>query len=486
VQPLADAVRLARMSPGTSNHRHARAALFYLGAIVVATLAFLAIRSYGEVAAAKRSTEEKDLSKSLSGIGASVAIAHEPKTRLVHDSLFHVLLAMAAVIATGRLIGFVFHRFRQPRVLGEIVAGILLGPSLLGWIAPDVQAFLLPPDVAPLLRIVADLGVILYMFLVGLELNTGHLRERGHAVIAISQAGIVVPFLLGSMLALALFGRFDSGNTGFTVFALFMGTSLSVTAFPVLARLLADHGLSRSRLGVLALGCAAVGDVTAWCLLALVVGVAQAHVDRAIWTVALGLGYTAFMLVVVRPMMARLASRYDEKTQSTEGLVAFVYVCLLLSALATERIGIHALFGAFLMGAVIPHDSRVAREFIQKLEDIVAVLLLPAFFAFTGMRTQIGLVSGWENIAWCAAIIAGTSIAGRLTGLAWPDAAAIGALMNTRGLMELIVLGVGLDLGVISHTLYAMLVLMALATTMSTAPVLRVLARYSPLAQEEA
>lgn len=469
------------MTSETNTRQLFQRGLVYLGVIVVSTLAFLAIRSLGE----------RMFTSTGSTATTTVAAAAD---KPAPDQLFHVLLAMAAVIATGRLIGLVFRAFQQPRVLGEIVAGILLGPSLLGWVAPDVREFLLPANVAPLLRIVADLGVILYMFLVGLELNTGHLRDRGHTAIAISQAGIVVPFLLGSVLALVLYDRFASEATGFTIFALFMGTALSVTAFPVLARLLADHGLSRSRLGVLALGCAAVDDVSAWCLLALVVGVAQANVDGALWTITLSLGYTIFMLVLVRPVMARLASRYDERTQGTEGMVAFVYVCLLLSALTTERIGIHALFGAFLMGAVIPHNSRVAREFIQKLEDIVAVLLLPAFFALTGMRTEIGLVSGWENIAWCLVIIAtatigkfaGTAIAGRLSGLAWGDAVTIGTLMNTRGLMELIVLSVGLDLGVISPTLYAMLVLMALATTMTTAPLLRMLMRYSPLAREEA
>lgn len=457
------------------------AAFIYLMVIALSVLFFFAIRSYGE----QRFSAAEATATATTSATSPAPAPHQ---------LFHVLLAMAAVIAAGRLLGLLFARFRQPRVLGEIVAGILLGPSLLGWLAPDVQAFLLPESTAPLLRVVADLGVILYMFLVGLELNTGHLRERAHVAIAISQAGIIVPFLSGALLALALYERYGVHEAGFTVFALFMGTSLSITAFPVLARLLADHGLSRSKLGVLALGSAAIGDVTAWCLLAVVVGVTKANVNSAVTTIVLSLCYVAFMLVAVRPIMAQLVSRYDEESRGSERVVAFVYVCLLVSALVTERIGIHALFGAFLMGAVIPHDSRIAREFIQKLEDIVAVLLLPAFFAFTGMRTEIGLVSGWANVAWCVAIIAvatfgkfaGTAVAGRLAGLSGCDAAAIGTLMNTRGLMELIVLSVGLDLGVISPTLYAMLVIMALFTTMTTAPILRIVARHAPLAYEQA
>ena len=255
---------------------------------------------------------------------------------------------------------------------------------------------------------------------------------------------------------------------------------MSITAFPVLARILTDRGMTRTELGVVALGCAATDDVTAWCLLAFVVGVAKAQVGQGLLVTAGALGYIAFMLLVARPLLRRMAARWVMEPLP-RGAVAVVFVALLLSALATEAIGIHAIFGAFLLGAVIPHDSAVARTFTRQLEHLVTVLLLPAFFAFTGMRTRIDLVSGLDQWLICALIIlvatlgkfGGTLVAARLTGLGWRAAAALGTLMNTRGLMELIVLNIGLDLRVISPTLFAMMVVMALVTTMATAPVLR-------------
>jgi Kef-type K+ transport system membrane component KefB len=269
----------------------------------------------------------------------------------------------------------------------------------------------------------------------------------------------------------------------FTSFALFVGVALSITAFPVLARILTDRRMHRTPLGILALGCAATDDVTAWCLLAFVVGVAQAKLGGAFLVLGLTAAYIAFMFLVVRPIALRWLSRY-EKAPEGHGLAAIIFAALLLSALATEAIGIHALFGAFLLGAVIPHDSAVARAFTNKLEDLVTVLLLPAFFAFTGMRTRIGLVSGLEQWLICGLIMVtatagkfgGTLLSAHLTGLGWRDAAALGLLMNTRGLMELIVLNIGLDLNVISPALFAMMVLMALATTMTATPLLQLLA----------
>jgi Kef-type K+ transport system membrane component KefB len=337
--------------------------------------------------------------------------------------------------------------------------------------------------VAPYLAVIAQLGIILYMFLVGLGLNLGVLRERARATVAISHASITVPFLLGAALALVLYPRLSSSDVSFTSFALFLGVATSITAFPVLARILTDRRMQTTRLGVIALGCAAADDVTAWCLLAFVVGVAQAKVGGAFLVLALTLAYIAFMVLAVRPITARLLTRFDE-ARLTPGVVAVVFAALLLSALATEAVGIHAIFGAFLLGAVIPHDSALARALTGKLEDLVTVLLLPAFFAFTGMRTRIGLVSGAEQWLLCGLIIVvatagkfgGTLAAARLTGLGWRDAAALGLLMNTRGLMELIALNIGLDMKIISPVLFAMMVLMALATTMATTPLLRLIA----------
>ena len=411
---------------------------------------------------------------------ASVSSPVQPLPRL--------LLALAAVILTGRLLASGLAKVGQPPVIGEVIAGIVLGPSLLGWICRDwlglATSPLLPQDVAPHLSIIAQLGVILYMFLVGVEFNAGVLKSQAHAAVAISHASIIMPFLLGSLLALGLFSRLAPAGVSFTSFALFMGVALAVTAFPVLARILTDRNMARTELGVLALSCAAVDDVTAWCLLAFVSGVVRAQVGSAIQVILLSLVYIAAMLIVVRPIAARLIARTSGKGLSATA-IALVFAALLLSALATESIGIHAVFGAFLLGVVIPHDSHIAQSLTAGLEQVVTVLLLPAFFAYTGMRTQIGLVSGWEQWLICGLIIlvaslgkfGGTLAAARLAGLDWQTSSSLGILMNTRGLMELIVLNIGLDLGVISPTLFAMMVLMALATTLATTPLLGMLER---------
>jgi len=442
----------------------ARMAALY-GAVLVATFgAFLLIRAYGE-----------------STVTAAATTA-PVRAALKASPLPQFLCSLLVITVVCRTMGSLFGRLGQPPVIGEVVAGILLGPSLLGRVAPGVSAYLLPAEVAPFLSLLAQLGVILYMFTVGLELDTSALGRRGHAAVAISHASIVAPFIMGAALALALYPRFSSGVVAFTPFALFLGVAMSVTAFPVLARILTDRGMSRSPLGVMALACAAVDDVTAWCLLAVVVGVAQAKVGGALAVVLAATAYCALMLVAVRPLLRGL-SRFDQREDLSIETTALIFIGLLASAWATEFIGIHAVFGAFMLGAVIPHESVVARQLAHKLRDVVAILLLPAFFAYTGMRTQIGLVSSFGEWLVCGLIIAvatlgkfgGSFAAGRLTGMRWRDAAGLGVLMNTRGLMELIVLNIGLDLRVISPTLFAMMVLMAIATTMATSPILELL-----------
>jgi Kef-type K+ transport system membrane component KefB len=404
------------------------------------------------------------------------------------DVLFHVLLALVVVIVAARLCGALCRRIHQPPVIGEVIAGLLLGPSLLGRISPEAMAFLLPNSVAPFLSIIAQIGVILFMFLVGLELDTGKLKSRTHATVAISHASIIVPFVLGSVLALWLYPVLSSRDVPFTVFALFVGVSLSVTAFPVLARILTDRGMHKSRIGTVSLTCAAVDDVTAWCLLAFVTAVAKSNVSGAFATFALTGLYIVFMLLIARPFIIRAVRAQDVRKEVSQGAIAVVVVGLLLSALATEVAGIHAIFGAFLLGVIIPHDSRLALDLTRRLEDLVVVLLLPAFFAFTGMRTQVGLVSGASQWLLFGVILAAASIgkfggsfvAARLSGFDNRDSASIGILMNTRGLMELIVLSIGLDLGILSPTLFAMLVLMAVITTFATTPILHLITRNAP------
>jgi Kef-type K+ transport system membrane component KefB len=434
--------------------------LMILGAIG----ALFLICSYGETLVAP------------SAIAAS-SFAEAPATR--PDVFLHVLVALTAVILMGLLLAKCFAYLGQPPVIGEVVAGIVLGPSLLG---PQASAFILPPAVAPFLGAIAQLGVLLYMFLVGLALHADLIRQRMHATVATSHASILVPFLLGALLTLDLYPRFSSSDVPFTSFALFMGVAMSITAFPVLARILTDRRMLQTELGMIALSCAATDDVTAWCLLAFMVGVAQTQVGAGLVVAGETLAYIALMVLLVRPLLRRVVKRWETE-RLPRGAVAFVFVALLLSALTTEYIGIHAIFGAFLLGAMIPHNSAVARAFTQQLESVVTILLLPAFFAFTGMRTRIDLVSGLDQWVSCGLIIlvatlgkfGGTFVAARLTGLHWRYAAALGTLMNTRGLMELVVLNIGLDLKVISPTLFAMMVLMALVTTMVTSPVLQLL-----------
>jgi Kef-type K+ transport system membrane component KefB len=405
------------------------------------------------------------------------------------DVILHVTATLAVVIGLGFVLGRALAFLGQPPVIGEVVAGILLGPSLLGAISPQTMQLLMPSPasdpkghVPAALTAVSQLGVILYMFLVGLELNAARLAQRAGTTVAVSHSSIVTPFVLGTVLALGLYPIFSNESVPFTSFALFMGAAMAITAFPVLARVLTDRGLDKTDLGSVALGCAAADDVTAWCLLALVVGVAQADLSAAIEVIGGAILFIAVMFLAVQPLLRRVTRVWDSRPGALPPLaVSGTFLAVLLAALTTEAIGIHAVFGAFLLGAIIPHDSRIAREFVTKLKDPVTVLLLPAFFAYTGMRTQITLVNSWESWLWCVAIVlvatvgkfGGTFVAAHLTGLSWRDAAALGTLMNTRGLMELIVLNIGLDLGVISPTLFAMMVVMALVTTAATAPVLQ-------------
>jgi Kef-type K+ transport system membrane component KefB len=454
----------SHVTSSSAIQRHSRLALGYSLMIAGMVLAYLLIRSYGET---------------LSAPIAAAAPGLHPEA-MHAGAIGHVLLALLIVIVLARLLGTAFRLLHQPPVVGEIIAGILLGPSFLGRFAPAASAYVLPHSVAPFLGVLSEVGVVLYMFLVGLELDPGLLRRRGHSAVAISHASIIAPFLLGTMLALFLYPRLSSNEIKFTSFSLFLGVSMSVTAFPVLARILTDRGIHKTRMGAIALTCAAVDDVTAWCLLALVVSIIQARTAGAAMTFGMALAFIAVMFLGVRPLMMRLSLAYGNRGRLTQGLMAAVFVALLLSAWATDLIGIHAVFGAFALGAVVPHDSGMARELTDRLEDLLVVLLLPAFFAYTGMRTQIGLLNGGEQWLLCGLIIlvasagkfGGSAIAARLTGLNWHDASALGVLMNTRGLVELIVLNIGLDFGVISPALFAMLVIMALVTTFATTPML--------------
>jgi Kef-type K+ transport system membrane component KefB len=441
----------------------------YATSLAAATCIFLLIRHWGSSLVALGEPQDH----------TSVQVAPSDTSNV----WMHVVLALVVVLVVARVVGAIFRALNQPQVMGEVVAGILLGPSFFGWLAPGLASQVLSAGVAPYLAVISQLGVVLYMFLVGLELDTNLLRQRTSSSIAVSHASIVVPFLSGGVLALWLYPRYAVRNVPFVVFALFVGVAMSVTAFPVLARILTDRGLQNSALGVIALACAAVDDVTAWCLLAVLVAVARAEAGHLVSTLAMTVGFIAFVLLIAKYGAVWLVRKRAEKGRTTRDVFAIVFAALMMAVLTAERIGIHGLFGAFLLGTLIPQDSALARDIRNKCEDLVLVLLLPVFFAFTGMRTKIGLLHGTRYWLACALIIGiaalgkfgGSFLAARLTGSDWREAASLGVLLNTRGLMELIVLNVGLDLGLLSPTLFTMFVVMAIATTLATAPILRAL-----------
>lgn len=412
--------------------------------------------------------------------------------KLEFNALTLLLAQMVMIIAAARTLALVTKKLGQPVVIAEVLAGIVLGPSLLGLLAPGVMAALFPASSMTNLKMLSQFGLILFMFLVGLEFDPRLLVGRGRAAVAISHASIFAPFVLGVGLAAVLFGAYAEPGVPKLSFFLFFGIALSVTAFPVLARILSERNLLTSRVGAIAIACAAVDDVTAWCLLAFVVAVARAHaLADAVWTTALALAFIAVMVFAVRPFLRRVGSRVGPDGLSP-GALAICLLLLLVSAGVSESIGIHALFGAFLFGAVLPKEGTLSSALAEKLETVATTLLLPLFFAYSGLRTEIGLLNTTTDLAVTGAIIAvatlgkfgGSALTARLTGLTWREASAVGVLMNTRGLMELIVLNIGLDLGVISPTVFTMLVVMALVTTFITTPVLRLVYPDSTFAAE--
>ena len=392
-----------------------------------------------------------------------------------------LLLQVIVILLAARLVGTLFRYLGQPSVIGEMVAGILLGPSLCGWLFPGGMVFLFPPSAMEPLRLLGQIGVILFMFTVGMELDLKHLRQRAHAVVLVSHTSIVVPFLLGAAVSLFIFRSFAPERVGFTAFALFIGVAMSITAFPVLARILEERGLTTSSLGRTALACAAVDDATAWCLLAAVVAIVKAQsVGRAILTLVAVILFVVVMFTLFRSRAERFSFvglRYPGRRQA---IVAGLVVFLFASALFTEFIGIHALFGAFVAGAILPTNDDLRVFVSERLELLTASFLLPLFFAFTGLRTQLGLLNDWSSWLICGVVV-GVAIAGKLggsmlaarwTGMSWHDSASLGVLMNTRGLIELIALNIGYDLGILSPRAFSMMVLMALITTFMAGPLL--------------
>jgi len=396
-----------------------------------------------------------------------------------------LLLQIIVIVLVARLFGRLAQFIKQPAVVGEIIAGICLGPSLLGWIWPGSSQFLFPAESLKSLQFLSQIGLAFFMFIVGMELDAGKVKHKAHDAIMISHASIVFPFFLGVLLAYYMFPSFAPVHVSFLSFALFMGIAMSITAFPVLARIVQERKLTGTPLGTLAITCAAADDITAWCMLAAVVAIAKASsLLGTLITLCAALLLVAIMMYLVKPWLAKKLQQFITGNKS-KAAVALVFLVVLMSAWIAEVIGIHALFGAFLAGVIMPADSTVKDLLADKVEDVSVLLLLPIFFAFTGLRTQIGLLDHGQLWAMFGLImlvavggkLGGSTLTAKLMGQSWTDALAIGALMNTRGLMELIVLNLGYDLGILSPQIFAMLVLMALATTFMTGPLLDLVKR---------
>jgi Kef-type K+ transport system membrane component KefB len=407
----------------------------------------------------------------------------------VSHPLALLILQIITIIIAARSLSYLFRKIGQPAVIGEIVAGILLGPSFAGHYFPGFSAFLFAPASLPNLQFFSQFGLILFMFIVGMELDLNTLKKKAQEAFIISHASIILPFALGMCLASFMYGTYAPDGVYFLSFGLFMGIALSITAFPVLARIVQERKLSRTHVGNMAIICAAINDVTAWCILAAVIAVVKAgSMVSAIYTVLFSVAFVLLMLKIIRPVLNRIGERHSHHDTLNKRTVAVFFMTLLVSAYIAEAIGIHALFGAFLAGVVMPQNPEFREVFTEKIKDVSLVLLLPLFFVLTGLRTEIGLLNEPSLWGLCVIIIAlaitgkflGSLIAARFTKHNWRDSLMLGALMNTRGLMELIVLNIGYDLGVLSPQVFSMLVIMALVTTFMTGPVLDVINYFVP------
>lgn len=399
------------------------------------------------------------------------------------ESLRHplpiLIIQIITIILFARGIGYITGRIGQPQVVGEIIAGIMLGPSLLGFIFPELSSFLFPTESIQNLQFLSQIGLIFFMFIIGMELDIKVLKNQASAAVVVSHASILFPYFLGMVLAYFIYTDYAPHNVSFAAFALFIGIAMSITAFPVLARIIQERGLSKTPLGTMAITCAAADDVSAWCILAAVVAFVKAgNAAGALYTLGLAVAFVLFMLKVVKPLMKKIASVYASREIFSKKVVGLIFIVLLASSYIAEIIGIHALFGAFLAGVIMPQNLAFKKIITEKIEDISLVLLLPLFFVSTGLRTELGLLNDAQSwitffLVLMVAIIGkfgGASLASRLVGQSWKDSLSLGVLMNTRGLMEIVVVNIGYDLGILSPEVFTMLVLMALVTTFLTGP----------------
>jgi Kef-type K+ transport system membrane component KefB len=395
-----------------------------------------------------------------------------------------LLLQILVIIIASRIFSLILTLIGQPSVVGEILAGIFLGPSVLGFLCPDFFHFIFPDNSLGTLQFLSQIGLAFFMFIIGMDLDISIIKSKARSALFVSNASIAIPFVMGVSLAYYLYASYAPSGVGFLAFCLFIGIALSITAFPVLARILQERGMTRTPVGSMALICAATNDVIGWCILAAVIAIAKAGaIASALFTIILAIVFVTIMLLMIKPFLVKVFSKQLSKEDPGKLTVAFSFLTLLCSAYIAELIGIHALFGAFLAGVIMPPDINFKQKITEKLEDVSVLVLLPIFFAFTGLRTQIGLLNdshAWISFGFILLVaigskFGGSTIASKIAGQSWKNSLMLGALMNTRGLMELIVLNIGYDLGILSPQIFAMMVLMALATTLITGPSLNLI-----------
>ncbi len=453
-------------------------ALFYIGITGGFTALMVWIVSKGKTLEIGRNVVAKSSSDSMFG---------QFLTSLIHNlehPLAILLLQIITIIIVARFFGWIFRKIGQPSVIGEIIAGIFLGPSVVGMYFPEYSGMLFPVESLGNLQFLSQIGLILFMFVVGMELDLKVLKNRANEAIVISHASIVIPFTLGIGLAYFVYYRFAPVGVPFLSFALFMGIAMSITAFPVLARIVQERGIHKTKLGAIVITCAAADDITAWCILAAVIAIVKAgSFESSIYIISLALLYVLLMLFVVKPFLKKIGDLFATRENLSKPVVAIFLVTLIISSYITEIIGIHALFGAFMTGAIMPDITKIRKIIIEKIEDVALILLLPLFFVFTGLRTEIGLINDsylWQitGLIILVAVVGkffGSALAAKFVGQNWRDSLTIGALMNTRGLMELIVLNIGLDLKVLTPEVFTMMVIMALVTTFMTGPAIDII-----------
>jgi Kef-type K+ transport system membrane component KefB len=423
----------------------------------------------------------KETEKNLPGVDTSKEILKIQFVRNIKNPIGLLFLQLIIILSVAKLFGALVSKLREPKVIGEMIAGIILGPSLLGLISPELFNFLFPENSLGNLHIISQLGLVFFMFIVGMELDIGRLKSKVLNAFVISNASIIFPYFLGVLSSFFLFDRFAPENVRFSEFALFIGIAVSITAFPVLAKILQERNLTKTTLGTIAITCAAFNDLTSWCALGLVIAIVIGeNVSGVLLIIILTAIFIMIMFYLIRPLLRKINPNSPEGKNHNKTYTIIAFLILLSSACLTEAIGIHAVFGAFIAGLIMPDKMNFKESLIGKVEDITVILLLPVFFAITGLRMQIGLLNQgylWATfglIVFVAILgkIGGSAVSAKITGHSWKDSLSLGVLMNTRGLIELIVLSIGYDLGILSVQLFTILVLMAVTTTLMTGPLL--------------